>query len=167
MTPRAVLITLSIMLALLSAALLQQRVALRSEIGKLTHARASAIEATADARLTAEVDRIRVALERARSAPARTAEPHLALALSDSLLTLERGDIVLRSSRVAADVPRGTFLIERVDAAAIVLAGGIVLRPVTSVADTLPPAAGVVRVPPADFYAIRPNVRAGLAAYFF
>ena len=165
MTPRAVLITLVIALTLVSTSLLQRRRALSSEIGKVTSAQASTIEATGDARLTAAVDRIRVALERARSTPASTAEPHLAL--SDGLLTLERGDIVFRSSTVAADVPRGTHLIERVDAAAIVLVGGIVLRPVTSLADTLPPAAGTVRIPRVDFDAIRPNLRPGLTAFFF
>ena len=167
MSPRVVLVALAILLALVSTSLLERRRNLRDEVDGLTRTRAATAVATGDARLAAEVDRIRLALERARNAPERTAPTHLALSISDGLLSLERGDVVLRSATVAPDVPRGVRVIERVDATAIVLAGGIQLRPATARDDTAKPPAGTVRLTRADFEAIRPNVRPGLSAFFF
>ena len=164
MTPRAALLLLALALAGGSVVLMAQRRALRLEVAALDAARGQVAGAAGDARLAAEVDRIRLALERARSQPARTADAHLALALGDGLLTLERGDIVLRSSTVQADVPRGVHRVERVEAARIVLVGGIIVRSVQG-GDSV--AARTIRVPAADFAAILPNVKPGQMAYFF
>lgn len=165
MNPRVALIALAGALGIGSAALLEHRRSLREQLADMEIARAEAVEETADAVLAAEVDRIRFALEGARSQPARTADAHLALALSDGVLTLERGDIVFRTATVQADVPRGVHVIERVEERLIALVGGITIRP--GVADSAAVGSGEIRVPRADFDAIRPNLRPGLSAFFF
>jgi hypothetical protein len=166
-TPRAVLVVLALALAVASAALLEHRRAMRDDLAELTAARRGLVETTSNTRLSTEVDRGRLPLERARSIPAGSAEPHLALQLSDGLLTLERGDVVLRKAQVVADVPRGVRAVERVEPGVVVLSGGIELRPARTGADSTAPPVGVVRVPRADFTAILPNLRPGLRAYFF
>lgn len=165
MNPRVALIALAGALAVGSAALLEHRRSLREQLAEIESARAAAVDSTADALLATEVDRIRLALEGARSQPARNAEAHLALALSDGVLTLERGDIVFRTATVQADVPRGVHPVERVEERLIALAGGITLRP--GVADSATVGRGEIRIPRADFDAIRPNLRPGQSAYFF
>lgn len=166
MTPRIALISLALALALGSALLFSYWVALRGEIASIGSARTAAAALTGDARLIAEIERIRFALEQARSQPATNADAHLALALSDGLLTLERGDIVFRTAAVQAQVPRGIHQVEKVEDRLITLSGGIRLHP-TTVADTAAVAPGEIRVPRADFMAIRPNVRPRQSAYFF
>lgn len=165
MSPRLALVLIALGLAAGSLALLSHRRAVAAELASLRAAHDSATVATEDARLAAEVDRIRVQLERARGVTARTADPHLALSIGDGLLTLERGEIVLRATTVTAAVPRGVRVIEAVEDRAITLADGIRLE--REPADSTPPPAGIIRIPRADFDAIRPNVRPGLMAYFF
>ncbi len=165
MTLRAVLIIAAVGGAAASVALLQQRKALESELEVIVASRSSAASAAGDALLTAEVDRIRLALERSRSQPARTAEPHIALALSDGAFTLERGEIVLRAAQAVADVPRGVHQVTAVAARAITIDDGILLVPVTSRDSVMTPR--TIRVPVADFDAIRPNVRPGQLAFFY
>jgi hypothetical protein len=165
MSPRLALILLTVALGAGSAALFSHRQTVAAELALLRTARDSAVVATENARLTAEVDRIRVQLERARALSARTADPHLVLSLGDGSLTLERGEIVLRATTVTADVPRGVRAIETVEDRAITLAGGI--RLVREAADTTPSPPSTIRIPRADFDAIRPNVRPGLMAYFY
>ena len=164
MTPRNALLIVVALLATGSVMLVAQRRTLRLEVAALTEARSQTAGAAGDARLAAEVDRVRLSLERARSQPARTAEAHLALALGDGVLTLERGDIVLRTTTVDADVPRGIRRIEAVEPGRIVLADGITLR---SMRDQDALVAGTIRVPAADFAAIHPNLRPGQMAFFF
>ncbi len=166
MTPRSLLLAAAILGALGTAALFAQRRAVASEIASLNEASAAAVEGAADARLAAEVDRIRLALEQARARTARTADAHLALALGDGQLTLERGEIVLRSALVNADVPRGIHRVEQVADREISLSGGIRLVPESPRDSTAAPA-GTIRVSRLDFDAIRPNLKAGFAAYFF
>ena len=166
MNPRTALIIVTAACAVGSVALFAKRRSMRAELGTLTEARAAADSAAVDARLTIEVDRIRLQLERARSLPARTADAHLALALGDGHLTLERGEIILRSATVSADVPRGVHTIESVGDKVIALTGGIRLVP-ESAADTTAALPLTIRVSRLDFGAIRPNVRAGHMAYFF
>ncbi|MCE9600852.1 MAG: hypothetical protein K8S21_01390 [Gemmatimonadetes bacterium] len=166
MKPFAALIALALALALGSAGLLSYRRAVGAEIASIDAARTAAADLTGDARLIAEIERIRFALEQARSQPAKTAEAHLALALGEGLLTLERGDIVFRTATVQAQVPRGVHLVEKVEDRLITLSGGIRLHPTTG-GDSLPVAQGEIRVPRADFLAIRPNLRPGQSAYFF
>lgn len=166
MNPRLVLVVAAGALALASAGLLTRRRALRDEIEGLRLASDSAVAAAADARLAAEVDRIRLALEAARGEDAQRAPAHLALVLGEGLLTLERGDIVFRSATVVADVPRGIHAVERIEPRLIALAGGIRIVPAAP-DDTAAPAAGTIRVPRADFDAIRPNLQPGQMAYFF
>lgn len=165
MTPRAFLITVAALGALGVVALLVQRQSLTTEIAALTAASVATVERTVDARLAAEVDRVRLALEQARGRSARSAEAHLALALGDGQLTLERGEIVLRSAIVTAEVPRGIHRIESVAEREIALTDGIRLVP-ESPRDSVAPA-GTIRLSRLDFDAIRPNVRVGLMAYFF
>lgn len=164
MTPRLTLLLVAVALAGGSVMLVAQRRAVRLEVGALGAARAQVAGAAGDARLAAEVDRIRLALEGARLRSARTAEAHLALALGDGVLTLERGEIVLRTATVEANVPRGAWPVERVEAGVITLADGITLRSARD-ADSL--TVRTVRVPAADFAAILPNVKPGQMAYFF
>lgn len=166
MTPRAVLIALAVALALGSAALLQHRRSLRDELEAMRVARVAAVELADNARLIAEVERIRFALEQARSQPAQNAPAHLALEIGDGVLTLERGDIIFRSAIVEANVRRGVHSVEKVEERSIALSGGITLRPVLA-SDTSALAPGEIRVPRVDFLAIRPNVRPGQAAYLF
>lgn len=165
MSPRLTLIVLTLALGAGSAALFSHRRTVAAELAMLRAARDSAAAAAEDARLTAEVDRIRVQLERARALTARTADPHLVLSIGEGSLTLERGEIVLRAATVTAEVPRGVHAIEAVEDRVIRLAGGIRLERDTG--DTTPAPALTIRVPRADFDAIRPNVRPGLMAYFF
>ena len=165
MNPRIALTALAVALVLASAAQLAQRRALRGEIEAMGAARAAATALAGDARLITEVERIRFALEQARSQAAKSAEAHLALALSDGLLTLERGDIVFRTATVQAQVPRGVHVVEQVEERLITLSGGIRLRPASADSAELPH--GEIRVPRADFLAIRPNLRPGQTAYFF
>ena len=166
MTPRLALSLAAAVLALAAGLLLQRRVALRTELAALRTAIAQADSGATDAALAAEVDRVRVALEGARGKPAKGADAHLALVIGDGLLTLERGDIVFRSALVSADVPRGVHVIDSVEARRVVFSGGLSMRAAT--ADRLAaPEPGTIRVPRADFDAIRPNLKPGLAAYFF
>ncbi len=166
MTPRVVLIAFAVTLGIGSVVLLGQRRAMRHEIGSMIVARAEAVDSTADAVLLAEVDRVRFALERARGEPARDAEAHLALSLSDGVMTLERGDIVFRTTTVSGEVPRGVHTIESVEDRRIVLSGGIALRPAIA-ADSGSPPSRELRVPSADFHAMRPNLKPGQSAFFF
>ncbi len=166
MNPRIALSVAAVALAAGSALLLAQRRTLQAEIAGMEAASLAADSAAADATLTAEVDRIRLALELARARSARTAEAHLALALGDGHLTLERGEIVLRAATVDADVPRGIHTIGTVGDKVIELSGGIRLVSASD-ADTTAVPPLTIRVSRVDFDAIHPNVRAGLMAYFF
>jgi hypothetical protein len=165
MNPRAALLLITVVLAAVSAAMLTQRRNLRAELVALADARDTAVIGAANARLAAEVDRIRLALEQARALPARNADAHLALSIGDGHLTLERGTIILRSTTVAADVPRGIHPIDSISDRAIVLAGAI--RLVRDPGDTTVAPPGTIRIPRVDFDAIRPNVKTGFMAYFF
>lgn len=165
MNPHLVLVVLAVTLGLVSVAQVAQRRALRAEIVAIGAAREAATALVGDARLIAEVERIRFALEQARSMPAKSAEAHLALALGDGLLTLERGDIVFRTATVQAEVARGVHLVEQVEERLVTLSGGVRLLPTS--ADSSAPAPGEIRVPRADFLAIRPNLKPGQMAYFF
>lgn len=163
MSPRDALLLAAGVGMVAATLLLGRRTRLGSDLDAVTTARADAAAATGDARLATEIDRIRLALEHSRERSSRDAEAHLALALGDGLLTLERGEIVLRSATVEADVPRGMQPVLRVEARQIVLEGGIRFV----IADTTPLAARTVRLSRADFEAIRPNVKPGQVAYFF
>ncbi len=165
MNPRVVLVALAVALGLVSVAQVAARRALRAEITVIGAAREAATALTGDARLITEVERIRFALEQARGRPAKSAEAHLALALSDGLLTLERGDIVFRTATVQAEVARGVHLVEQVEERLVALSGGIRLLPASTDSSALAP--GEIRVPRADFLAIRPNLKPGQTAYFF
>ncbi len=166
MTPRVALIAFAVALGVGSVVLFGHRRAMRQEIGSMVVARAEAVDSTADAVLLAEVDRVRFALERARGEPARDAHAHLALSLSDGVMTLERGDIVFRTTTVTGEVPRGVHTIEIVEDRRIVLSDGIALRPAIA-ADSGAPPSRELRIPSADFYAIRPNLKPGQSAFFF
>lgn len=165
MNPRVVLVALAVTLGLASVAQLAQRRALRAEVAALGAAREAATALASDARLIAEVERIRFALEQARSQPAKNADAHLALTLSDGLLTLERGDIVFRTATVQTEVARGVRVVELVEERLVTLSGGIRMLPASADSSALAP--GEIRVPRADFLAIRPNIKPGQRAYFF
>jgi hypothetical protein len=81
-------------------------------------------------------------------------------------MTLERGDIVFRTTTVSGEVPRGVHTIERVEDRRIVLSDGIALRPAIA-ADSASPPSRELRVPSADFHAMRPNLKPGQSAFFF
>ena len=76
MKPRTALIIAVAVCAVGSVALFAKRRSMRAELRTLTAARAAADSVVINARLTVEVDRIRLQLERARSQPARTADAH-------------------------------------------------------------------------------------------
>lgn len=153
-------------LAVGSAALLQVRRDLREEIGVLSLASDTAQVRAGDARLQQEVDRIRLELERARVRATPQTEPHLALAITDGLLTLERGDIVLRSVQADVTASRGVRTIVEVGAREIVLSDSVRIY-VGIAGDTTPPEPRSVRLRATDFTAVVPNVRAGHTVYFF
>jgi hypothetical protein len=165
-TPRVALIAFACVLGVGSVVLFGHRREVRQEIGTMVAARADAVDGTADAILLAEVDRVRLALEQARGEPARDAEAHLALSLSDGVMTLERGDIVFRTTTVTGEVPRGVHTVEAVEERRIVLSDGIALRP-SMAADSSAPPSRELRIPSADFHAIRPNLKPGQSAFFF
>lgn len=165
MNPRLALVAVAGALGVVSVAQFVQRRALHAEIVTIGAAREAATALAGDARLITEVERVRFALEQARSKPAKSAEAHLALALSDGLLTLERGDIVFRTATVQAEVARGVHRVEQVEERLITLSGGIRLRPAPPDSTALAP--GEIRVPTADFLAIRPNLKPGQTAFFF
>jgi len=164
MKPRDALLLAAAAGMVAATLLLGQRTKLGVELDGIAEARAATAAAAGDARLATEIDRIRLALENSREQPSRTAEAHIALALGDGLLTLERGEIVLRTATVEADVPRGMQLVQAVEPKQIVLGGGIRFV----IADTAAAVAPrTVRLSRADFDAIRPNVKPGQVAYFF
>jgi hypothetical protein len=160
------LVVAGVLLAAGSAALLQVRRDLRDEISGLRAARDSAQARAGDARLQQTVDRIRLELEGARVRATAGTQPHLALAITDAQLTLERGDIVLRAVPVKATAAPGVRTIARVGEREIVLSDSVRIY-AGAAGDTTPPGPGSVRLSGADFAAVAPNVRAGLTAYFF
>jgi hypothetical protein len=155
------------LLAVGSAALLQIRRDLGDEVAVLAAASDSAQAAASDARLQQEVDRIRFQLEQARVGAGRGTEPHLALAITDGLLTLERGDVQLRAVRADVAVPRGVRTVARVTGDEIVLSDSARIYASAAAGDSSPPRPRSVRVRPADFAAVAPNVRAGHLIYVF
>lgn len=168
MTGRIRLILAAAVLALVSGLLLEYRRDLRAEQALLVAARSAADSAAEDAVLQAEVDRVRVQLERARVRVEGTlADPHLAISLTDGVLTLERADIVLRRAAITADVPIGVHAIVEVGPKAILLADSIRIEPGTDSAGSANVAPRSVRMSRADFAAILPNVRPGLLAFLF
>lgn len=165
MSLRAGLILAALALALASALLLQYRRDLRAEHASLVAARMAADSATVDAGLQAGVDRVRFQLEAARvRSTGGLPEPHLALALTDGRLTLERGDVVLRAADVVADAPAGVHEVLAVTSRGIVLSDSVRIVPVTGPGDD-GMAPRTIRVARADFAAILPNVRAGQRAF--
>jgi hypothetical protein len=166
MNLRRALIIAGVLLAAGSAALLQVRRDLRDGIAVLRAAGDSAQVKAGDARLQQDVDRIRLELEGARVRATPRTEPHLALAITDAQLTLERGDIVLRTVPVDVAVSPGVRTIASVGEREIVLSDSV--RIYAAVAgDTTPPSPGSVRLSAADFAVVAPNVRVGLTAYIY
>lgn len=167
MTVRNGFIIAGAVLAVASAILLEQRRSLRADEVTLTAAIAAADSIAIDARLRADVNRVLVQLERSRVRSTPQTEPHLAISLTDSLLTLERGDIVLRTARIVAAVPRGVHAVLEVGPKGILLADSIRIVPDAGGLDTTSVPAGTVRLRRADYNAVLPNVRPGLIAYLY
>ncbi len=167
MTVRNGVIIGSAVLLVVSAVLLEQRRSLNAGQETLTAAIAAAESTSIDARLRTDMNRVRVQLERSRVRSVPGTEPHLAISLTDSLLTLERGDVVLRSARMVSAVPRGVHAVLEVGPGAILLADSIRIEPDAGREDTSIVAAGTVRLRRADFLAVLPNVRPGMTAYIF
>lgn len=161
------LVVAATVLAVGSAALLQARRDLRDDIDRLGAAADSARRGADDAMLQQEVDRIRLQLERARVRPSRGTEPHLALAITDGQLTLERGDVLLRTVRADVAVGRGLRTIASVTPDEIVLSDSARIYASAAAGDSSPPRPRSVRVRPADFAAVAPNVRAGHRVFVF
>lgn len=166
MNPRRVLIVTAIVLAAASAALLQTRRDLRDDVAELRAATDSTRVRAADARLQQAVDRIRLELEQARVRATARTEPHLALAITDGQLTLERGEVVLRSVPVEVAAAPGVRTITSVGEREIVLSDSVRIY-ARAAGDSLPTAPGTVRLSASDFAAIAPNVRVGLTTYFY
>lgn len=167
MTLHRGLVLAAALLAALSALLLQQRRAVRDEMVVLREAGDSVIVAAGDARLQEAVDQVRLLLERARVNTTTGTEPHIAVSITDGQLALERGSIVLRTVPVHVDAPRGVRTIVSVGARSIVLSDSVSIYADASTPDSEPPRPHSVRLRPADFAAIAPNVRPGLSAFFF
>lgn len=138
---------------------------------------AARTEAIGDRELLAASQRVRLVVERARELPSAKAPLHLAIALTDGQLTLERGDASLASAaveigepgwrRVGEDsvflkAPRGLHRVSTITAEAITLEGGWQLR-----GDAGSATIGVLRLSARDFSAVRPNVTPGIAVYIF
>jgi len=107
--------------ALLAAAggVAQERVRLMSEVQALGDARTrEAVMRAATEEATAR-ERVRLALARARAVPFDSAPPHLALALADGRLTLERGTVVLRTMPLVARGPAGVWTVSASDSTGI------------------------------------------------
>lgn len=134
-------------------------------------------EAIADRELLATSQRIRLSLERARELPSAQAALHLAIALTDGRLTLERGDASLASAAVTigepgwrvvgtdsvyVKAPRGMHKVSAISPQQITLEGGWQLRPEGSGG-----LIGVIELTARDFAAVRPNVIPGIAVYIF
>jgi hypothetical protein len=164
-TPRAALIGLAAALMLAAALLLERRRDVRDAIAALEQDRIALTDSLEMAALTEEVDRVRLALERARAQPERTAEPHLALAIGGSELTLERAGIVLRSAAAAGDVARGVRTVQRIEGDGVELSGGVSLRPVRTPSDSAGAVPGTLWVGRHDFDAIRASLRRGTVAF--
>jgi hypothetical protein len=164
-TPRVALFGLAAALTLAAALLLERRRDLRDEIGVLERDRSALTDSLETAVLTEEVDRVRLQLERARAQPERTAEPHIAVAIGGSALTLERAGIVLRSAAVAGDVARGVRTVQRIEDDGVELSGGVALRPVRTPSDSAGAVPGTLWVGRHDFDAIRASLRRGTVAY--
>ena len=163
MNYRALLFIAAAMFAAISAIMLQARRDVKSEIGVLTTASDSARVAARDAELLEEIGHIRLQMERARAIPSAKAELHLALAITDQRLMLERGDAVLREVPVESEIARGVRTIVSVGARAVLLSDSVVIRPSTS-ADTAPIPRSV-RLRPADYAAVLPNLKVGNTVY--
>ncbi len=128
MTPRSALWSVAAALTLASAFLLEARRDTRDAIAAQLGDSAQLADSIAAASLTAEVDRVRLSLERARAVPERAAPLHLTLAVGTGTLALERGDVVLRSVAVDGTLPRGVHTVRRVVVDLIELEAGLRLR---------------------------------------
>jgi hypothetical protein len=164
MRPRA-LGLLAALLAVAGGLAVRHAASVRGEVERLEESQAEfALERdAAEAALRAE--RIRLALERARTVPFAEAAPYLELILEDGRLVLGRGEARLRELAVEVALAPGIRAVERVEPEAIVLADGMTLRRVG--ADSLPAATvpGEILVLRADFAALRAVLRAGDIAY--
>lgn len=140
--PRAVRILAVVALVATALGVARRREQLTVELEALGLARAHAsVMRTATEEATAR-ERVRLALARARAVPFDSAPPHLALALADGQLTLERGAVVLRAMPLVARGSVGVWSLVSVDSTGLQLeaehldlpvadrvALGLVLRP--------------------------------------
>lgn len=165
MTPRGALIALAAALTLTAAVLLERRRDTRDEIVGLAASADALGDSVETAVLSAEIDAVRLDLERARDRPEASVGTHLAFAVGHHVLTLERGGVVLRSAEVAGEVTRGARLVERASDRAIELSDGSSLRPVRTAADSAGRGPGTLWLAARDFEAIRGQVRTGTMAY--
>lgn len=176
------LFALGIMLAL-DGYLIWKRRAYTEEVARLRANMTEQERARTDAIVAAEDNKTRIALELARRQAKIEKELHLSVAVDSGKIYLEREGALLREmaasfgpeAKVGPDsipvvIPRGQFAVAKFDDNSIALEGGTVIAATDAaspVQDTNPIPPGTVRITRTDLKAILPNLRAGMAVYFY
>jgi hypothetical protein len=161
-----------VVLVAASGVLLWKRREYQTEIARLRGEMSAADRARADLAYEKDKHHLGVIVALARRQARGDAGLHLAVAVDSGVMHLEQAGAVLRTMPVALGpdsaplaVPRGKRSIAAIDSTgALRLSGGTVLF---AADDTGRPPPGAVRLRPADLRAIRPNLSAGMAVYFY
>lgn len=168
----APLLVAAVALCAALAGLVVKRRAYAAEIARLRAEMTATDRARADLAYEKDRHHLGVIVALARRQARGDAGLHLAIAVDSGVMHLEQAGAVLRSMPVAIGpdsaplaVPRGRRTIAAIDSTgALRLTGGTT---VFAAEDAGSPPAGAVRLRPEDLRAIRPNLSAGMAVYFY
>jgi len=169
----------------IDAFLILKRQSYESEVERLRAGMTEQEKSTTDAIISAEENKLKIAIALARRQAKLEKALHLSVAVDSGKIYLEREGAVLREMAAAfgpdgmvsvgADsiplvVPRGERSIIKVDQNGITLDGGTVIAAsdapsVAQTADSMPP--GSVRISRTDLKAITPNLNTGMRVFFF
>jgi hypothetical protein len=164
--------------------LVTKRVSYVRETLRLREGMSAVERARIDAALASDSNRLQVMIELARRQARGDAGLHLSVAVDSGVLYLEQEGAMLRTTHVeiGGDVwvrtgrrdslritaPRGTRTIDRLeDDTAVVLSGGTIIYARSSSGTVTAVRPGSVRLEPADFQVLRPNLKAGQRVYFY
>jgi hypothetical protein len=164
--------------------LVAKRVSYVRETSRLREGMSAVERARIDAALASDSNRLQVMIELARRQARADAGLHLSVAVDSGVLYLEQEGAMLRTTHVeiGRDVwvrtgrrdslritaPRGTRTIDRLeDDTAVVLSGGTVIYARSSPDTVTAVRPGSVRLEPADFQVLRPNLKPGQRVYFY
>jgi hypothetical protein len=176
------LVALIVMVAL-DGFLFMKRGAYAAEVARLQSSMSGQERAKTEAIIGAEQNKTRIALELAKRQAKIEKALHLSVAVDSGKMYLEREGAVLREmaaafgpeTKTGADsipivIPRGQMTIARISDQDITLESGTVIGTTTSqspMQDPAPIPPGTIRITKTDLDAIRPNLRPGMAVYFY